>query len=103
APATVIAHFASTRDTTAPHGFAVTTETGVPLIEVSYEPASLRAHRRAFQYRILALALLPFPLGLTVPAASLLDRRPRLARGRARWTVTMRFAVTATALFAALA
>ncbi len=99
----VIEHYASTRDTTGDQGFAVTSAAGVPLIEVQADPVALRQHRRAFQQRVLAAALLPLPLGLSIITALGLDRRRRAANARGRWSATLWFAAATTVITIACA
>lgn len=100
---TVHGHYAGAGDTAASDGFAVTTATGAPLVDVRYDAGALATHRRAFLYRALAAALLPLPLGLSILATRWSDRRTRAADARTRWGRLAWFSVVALAIAAACA
>ena len=107
----VIEHYAGTGDTTASQGFAVSSAGGAPLVEVRFDPDELSAHRRLFLWRVLAVSLLPLPLGFAILATLALDRRRQPAVARLRWarwwwsaasTAAVAFACAALARLAAL-
>ncbi|MFO7303608.1 MAG: ATP-binding protein [Acidobacteriota bacterium] len=101
-PVTLVEQYARTDGPGDERAFLVHAPAGTPLVEARVDMDQLRAHRTAFLRRVLAGALVPLPLALsllallaTARSGRLYLRTPEGRRIRAR--ATLRFVVLTTA------
>ncbi len=88
-----------------PNSFVVSTEAGVPLLEVRYEPADLAAERLGFRRHAAAAALLPLAVAVVLPVPALVvsARDPRRRRALLRILLALALVWGAAAALAGLA
>jgi signal transduction histidine kinase len=104
-PVTIVERFASTSPAGSSTAFVVPAPDGTPLAEVQIDVAALHAQRFRFLRRLLAVALLPLAVTLSLVALLLAGRRrsSRFSRAGARSLAFLSAVVAAAVAYAGLA